>query len=50
MFIVMGILQPLPNSHCRSPASWYEPPTNVIAYAYTKLPAVHFPLAATTID
>jgi len=43
-FVVMDILQPLPDSHSRSPAGWYEPPTNSIVYAYTKLPAVLLPL------
>ena len=49
-FVAMGILRSPPDSHSRSPASWYEPPTNAIAYACMKLPAVLFPLvvAATT--
>jgi hypothetical protein len=50
----MGILQPLPDYHSTSPVSWYELPSNTIAYVYTKLPAVLFPLeriiAVTTTD
>jgi hypothetical protein len=53
-FVVMGILQPLPDYHSTSPVSWYELPSNTIAYVYTKLPAVLFPLeriiAVTTTD